>query len=375
MHRRAVAAVILLAVVVVATVAILVTQQTPAPAPSPTVVPVPEGSTLLVQLRGTELLAMGSVLTGVDQQRGLEELYWRADWWIDQDGVQEISAAELGRKPVPYVMTTLQNQAQVRVDDAWVLDRLAFAGLVDAVGGVRIDLPRTTAYLNETGAPVLLNRGMHTMTGAQAADFVLDPSLKAEPIRLARFRAVWDQIVRRFPTDQEKARTLVVSLGALSKSTMNTEDLADYLTLAHEYRVTEQYAAAQVPLDLANRMRVRPAQGVRMAYAVDSDRMAARLEPVFDGFPTPDSPVARVQAMFPRAQTITQVRQSLDSHGWVSAWGGRVFVPETLVQVSRGVTSQQIVGLEQATGIEPTQEALPWGQARVLMAPEIAVRS
>ena len=48
--------------------------------------------------------------------------------------MQEVSGAEMGRKTVPYVMQTVQDQVQVRVDDAWVLDRLAFAGLVDAVG-------------------------------------------------------------------------------------------------------------------------------------------------------------------------------------------------------------------------------------------------
>ena len=44
--------------------------------------------------------------------------WWTAQWWIDQVGIEEVSAAELGRKPVPYVMQTVQNQIGVPVDDA-----------------------------------------------------------------------------------------------------------------------------------------------------------------------------------------------------------------------------------------------------------------
>ena len=369
MHRRAVAAVVLLAVVVIATVAILVAQQRPAPAPSPTPTPVAQ-RTLLVQLRGPSLVAMGSVLTGLDGDKRLNQLSWTADWWVDQLGKQEVSAAELGRKPVPYVMQTLQNQTQVRVDDAWVLDRLAFAGLVDAMGGVRVYMPKTTAYLDDSGVPVLLTKGVHQMTGAQAADLVLDKSLRDEKLRLDRFEAVWDQVLRRFPMDPEKARTLVVSLGALSKSTMTTEDLADYMVRAHRLKVLGEFDQARVPLDPANLMEVRPPQGVRMAYALDQERMPARVERVFDRFPAPEFPVARVQALFPRSEAVTQVRSSLDSRGWVSAWGGRVLVPETMLQAVPGLDEAESASLEEALGMAPTTTDLPWGQARVLIGPQ-----
>lgn len=374
MHRRAVAAVILLAVVVVATVAILVAQQKPAPAPLPspsTAVP----QTLLVQLRGSNLLAMGSVLTGVDEDKELSQLSWRADWWVDQEGRFEVSAAELGRKPVPYVMQTVQNQTQVGVDDAWVLDRLAFAGLVDAVGGVRVYFPKTTAYLDESGVPVLLTRGMHDLSGAQAADLILDSSLRDEQARLTRFEDVWDQILRRFPTDSEKARTLVVSLGALSKSTMNTEDLAGYLVQAHELKVLGQSVEGRVPLTTDNRVRVRPPQVVRMAYALDQDRIAGRIDTLFPEFSAPEFPVARIQAMVPRSESVVEIRSALDARGWVSAWGGRAVASGTSVEIVPGLSEPQSMGMEEALGVTPTVAELPWGQAQVLIGPEPAVGS
>ncbi len=236
MHKRAVGAVVLLGVVIAATVAILVARQQPV-TPEPDNPPAPTTRTLLVQLRDPSLLAMGSVVMGVEESR-LDQMWWTADWWIDQIGPQEVSAAELGRKPVSYVMQTVGDQVQVKVDDAWVLDRLAFAGLVDAVGGVRVDVERQTVYLTDDGTPALLPAGVQALAGAQAADYVLDASLQDETLRLQRFQSVWDQVLRRFPTEPEKARTLVVSLGALSKATMPTEELSVLLADAHDLRIT-----------------------------------------------------------------------------------------------------------------------------------------
>lgn len=259
MHKRALASVVLLVLVVAATVGILIArQQDPVvpPVQSPTVADPP--GTLLVQLRDPRLLAVGSVLMGVREDERLDQLWWTTQWWIDQIGVQEVSAAELGRQPVPAVMQTVQNQVGVPVDDAWVLDRLAFAGLVDAVGGVRIAVASPTVYLTEAGTPALIPEGVQTLTGAQAADFVADTSLVDESVRSRRFQSVWDQILRRFPTDVDKARTLVVSLGALSKATMPTEELAVYLADAHDLRIRGAYRQARVRLDERNAVRVRP---------------------------------------------------------------------------------------------------------------------
>ncbi|MEZ5186603.1 MAG: LCP family protein, partial [Candidatus Nanopelagicales bacterium] len=261
MHKRAVGAVVLLGLVIVATVALLLVRRDPSP-PPPVVPEAPDTRTLLVQLRDPALLARASVLVGVEQER-LDQLWWTTQWWVDQIGSEEVSAAELGRKPVPYVMETVQDQIDVKIDDAWVLDRLAFAGLVDAVGGVRIDVAEPTIYLTDRGDEAVLQAGVQTVSGAQAADYVLDAALRDETTRLRRFQAVWDQVLRRFPTDSEKARALVVSLGALSKATMPNEALSTLLSDAHALRIAGDYAQATVALDDQNRIRVRPPQGVR----------------------------------------------------------------------------------------------------------------
>ena len=368
MHKRAVAAVALLGVVILATVSILVAQQRKYRDPQPTVSPTstPEGQTLLVQVRDSSLLALGSVLMGVDgEQTQLDQLWWLPEWWIDQVGAQEVSAADLGRKPVPFAMTAVQNQTQVPIDGAWVMDRLAFAGLVDAVGGVRLDLPSRTAYLNDQGIPEILEAGPQTMAGAKAADFVLDPSLRNEGIRLRRFQSVWDQILRRFPTDQEKARTLVVSMGALSKTTMTTDQLADYLSTAKALRVTGEYAQRTVPLTSDNFVRVNPPQGVRAAYALDTLRMQRRMAGMFQGNEPLDQPVARVYAAAIRSEGLETMRDQLSTRGWASAWGGRTTQMVSGAIVTPEVSDAQALGLQTATGMIPARGELPWGSARV----------
>lgn len=362
MHTRAVAAVSLLVLVVVATLAVLIVNQEepPAPTPSPTQ---PSQRTLLVQVRDSALLAQGSVLMGIGGDAGLSELGWTADWWIDQLGTQEVSAAELGRKPVPYVIQTVESQAEVPVDDAWVMDRLAFAGLVDAVGGVRIDIPRRSAYLTEQGQPEILEKGIQDMSGAQAADYVLDASLRDGRKRKSRFDAVWDQVLRRFPGEAEKSRALVVSLGALSKSTMTTDSLADYLTAARDLLIAGEHSQTAVPLDRRNEVRVKPAQGVRRAYALAPERMARRMSRVFAGYPDLSAPVARIQASRIRNPEVEKARRALDINGWRTAWAGRVSQSETVAVVDPDVDAEAVAGLVEALEVEPVQQSLPWGQA------------
>lgn len=366
MHKRALSAVVLLIAVVAATGVILIAQQRPVTPPPPTPMTTTT-RTLLVQVRDPGLLARGSVLLGVDERR-LNQLWWTTDWWVDQIGVEEISAAEMGRKPVPYVMQTVQDQVQVSVDDAWVLDRLALAGLVDAVGGVRVNVAEQTIFLTDQNRPVVLPAGIQTVSGAQAADYVLDSALRDEQERLVRFQAVWDQILRRFPTDTEKARTLVVSLGALSKATMPSEELAVLLAEVRDLRVGGHYEQTQVVLDQDNAVRVRPPQGVRRAFAVDAQASAIPIEDLFRGFPRPIDPVARVQAAIIRDENVSAIRQQLLTRSWRSVWGGRTMTVATTVTTDPRLPDAEVVGLEQALGVVPGVEPVPLAQARVAVA-------
>jgi hypothetical protein len=372
MHKRAVAAVVLLAAVVMVAVGILVSQQDPVQPQVDTPPDVPT-HTLIVQVRDSSLLSRASVLLGVTDGERLNQMWWPADWWVDMSGRQEIIAADLGRLPVPYVMQTVQNQVQVRVDDAWVMDRLAFAGVVDAVGGVRLDIGEAVVFRDEAGSRVTLSAGVQPLTGDRAADYVLDPGLRDEGERVRRFRAVWDQVLRRLPTDPERARTLVVSLGALSKPTLPPEQLAALLAEARELRVTGRVAEGRVRLDADNTVRVRPRQGVGTAYAVDADATEPVVDRIFDGYPAGEDPVARVLAAVPRAPAVEAVRGGLLSRGWPTAWGGRAAADDPEVVIDPGVPPAGALTVEQALGMEPVRAPVALGDARVVVADDDAL--
>jgi hypothetical protein len=368
MHKRAVAAVVLLVAVVLVAMGILVSQQD-AVEPAPAEPPGPTSRTLLVQLRDPTLNALSSVLVGVRKDR-LDQLWWTADWWIEQNGRLEVSAADLGRRPVPEVMNIVQNQIQVRVDDAWVMDRLAFAGLVDAVSGVRVDVPEATTYTTEDGLSAKLQQGVQPLTGGQAADYVLDDSLRDEAQRLVRFQSVWDQILRRFPTDTERARTVVVSLGALSKATMPTEQLEGLLSDARDLRVSGLYAEGQVRLDESNSIRVKPVEGIRRAYAVAPRPTQRVVRSVFEGYEPGDAPVARVLSAAPRKPAVQTVRGQLLARGWPSAWGGRGTAGAGTVVVDPGISAADALTVEQALGTQPVRAPVALGDARVTVDDE-----
>jgi hypothetical protein len=196
----------------------------------------------------------------------------------------------------------------------------------------------------------------------------LDVSLSDEDVRLRRFQAVWDQVLRRFPTDVEKSRTLVVSLGALSKATMPTEELAVYLSDAHDLRVRGAYAEARVRLDEQNAVRVRPPQGVREAYAMDTFATRERIAPLFEGYPALDSPVARIQAVTVRDEAIEQLRADLLGESWATAWGGRALTTQSSATVDPSVPSAEVTALEAVTGVSAVPGEVAMAQARVAVA-------
>jgi hypothetical protein len=239
---------------------------------------------------------------------------------------------------------------------------------VDALGGVRLDLAMRTAYLDDQGLPRILEAGLQTLPGAQAADYVLDPSLRNEALRMQRFQAVWDQVLRRFPADQQRSRTLVTSLGVLSKTTMSTEELADFMTQAGRLSIDGASTQSQLPLDPADPVRVQPPQGVRTAYGLNVERMPRRMATVFVGYPRPDAPVARVNAAAIRDEDIESLRAQLLARGWQTAWGGRTLQTTTSVAAVPGLPPAEVTQLEQAVGIPPQIRELPWGDAQVDVA-------
>jgi hypothetical protein len=113
------------------------------------------------------------------------------------------------------------------LDGSWTLDVLAFAGLVDAVGGVYIDLPEPVRMVNvQSQTTITLTQGRQRLSGIEAAEYVTASVRPTFPVsQLQRFRDVWIAVLARLPESPERLRQIVNSLGFLARTTASVDTL------------------------------------------------------------------------------------------------------------------------------------------------------
>lgn len=117
------------------------------------------------------------------------------------------------------------------LDGSWTLDVLAFAGLIDAVGGVFVDLPQAVRLTNpQSEAAIVLPAGRQRLSGIAAAEYVTTELSRDFPIdQLQRFRDVWIAVLARLPDSPERLRQILTSLGFLARTTASVETLLEVL--------------------------------------------------------------------------------------------------------------------------------------------------
>lgn len=130
-------------------------------------------------------------------------------------------------RPVRAVAETLG----VRVDAAWRMDRKALAGLVDAVGGVTVDVPARLILRDSAGDVVLrLPAGEQTLSGTAASWYAVGDAKGQDAGEVvSRFTRVLAATIGDLPRDEPSIREALTALGALSPSTIATADLSAYI--------------------------------------------------------------------------------------------------------------------------------------------------
>jgi anionic cell wall polymer biosynthesis LytR-Cps2A-Psr (LCP) family protein len=126
----------------------------------------------------------------------------------------------------------IEDSLGLRVDAGLTLDRLAFAGLVDAVDGVWVELTRPILLpaIGEETRLRVLGPGWVKMDGIAAADYaVLRIPGESETDRIDRFLGVLQDTIERMPRTNDQMRQLLTSLGSLAQSTVPTEELVPFL--------------------------------------------------------------------------------------------------------------------------------------------------
>jgi hypothetical protein len=263
----------------------------PAPTPTPTLSVVPTQSTLLIELRGDTGTGIADVVTGVGGPADQAV-------WVTIDPRLEVEvpgtgAVSLGEAAViPGLETTrlaISDLVGVRIDGTWTLGRLALAGLIDAVGGVTIDVPDLVVLTpGNTTAKIMIPAGVNLLEGAVAALYVttLEPG-ETEATRIARAASVLNQLIMSLPIDAGRIRQILGSLGALSQTNLSADQLSNYLARMRSDMVSANFVQRSLPtlpIILSKPPLVR-------LDTVNSEKLIALLLPLAVRHPGPDSPI------------------------------------------------------------------------------------
>jgi hypothetical protein len=356
-RRRSVIALVILVVIVTAMAIIIRNTGTSQPLTDPTAAPtpaLPPNPTLLVQLRDDGLTNVDSVVMGLDtaDKRG-------SSWYLPQNLVVDLVAGRdetlglTGFKPISEAAGLVRAQTGVRVDNTFVLDRLAFAGLVDAVGGVTLTIEQPLVVKDRFGnVTEVIPLGERTLDGPQAAAYALylGPG-QPETERMDRFEQVWQAVLAKLPANADQMRAILGSLGALARATAPLAQLADFLVVAGDYARANAWATGDLPtrpgaygpLPLA---WIEPASAQVQALALFGE----------DGLVGADAPL-RVRTYRAGASTTQteQARDDLTDAGLAFVWSGPTLpVAATRVIAAAPEYQQGATQAAEAVGVSAT---------------------
>ena len=222
---------------------------------SPTASPTATGPaqpTLLVQLTDKEGIGVGNALMSIGGAGTLANMLTiTPDTIVDVATGGTMPFGEVDRLPnADASANTLSDAIGVHVDGTWSMDRLAFSGLVDAVGGVVMDVNADVIEEQSDGSQkVLVGSGQHQLLqGPAAAAYAtyLGPG-EPEAARTARFVEVLRLTLAKLPVEATKAEAIVTGLGASARSTVSAREIATFLVKMHEYVLADNVAYNALP--------------------------------------------------------------------------------------------------------------------------------
>jgi len=211
-----------------------------APAPDPSPGPESGVRTLLIQVLDDQGYARGNVVIGVDTD-GVDsdigeagtDLLVIPDSLLVSQGDDSVTLGTTSQSSDTLAgVTAVEDALRVRIDAGLTLSRLAFAGLVDGVGGVWVELDRPVLLpaIGTGERRRVLGPGQVSLDGIAAADFaVLRLPGEAEAERNDRLLEVLGKALAKLPITEEQIRQVLTSLGSLAPSTVPTEELSPLL--------------------------------------------------------------------------------------------------------------------------------------------------
>lgn len=313
--------------------------------------------TLLVQVQGANGSAAASALLAHDPEEDVgAALLVPPQVLVTVPGREQLQFGRaLATVPPQGSRDALSDLIGVTVDDGWVLTTQVLTALVDALGGIPVDVDVPVVQ----GQTVLLSPGAQNLNGAQAAQFLLylGPE-EQEQARLARLQEVLDGLINVLPRTREELTAQLATLGPRSVSTYEEPSaLADFLL-----GLAADDEAGQLQYDSLPVIPIDPGGGVQ-AFRVDVPRLTAVVDRLLA-----DSVPAGVREGGNRVLVLNgvgtpglgeRVRAKLAPAGFVfvgSRNADRFGYPTTQVIVPQATSEAQALGerVAQAIGVPAT---------------------
>lgn len=137
------------------------------------------------------------------------------------------------------VDSALSMASGVQIDGALLVQRLALAGLIDAVGGVTINSPDTYRVSPKNEPAVYVRKGKSSVDGTRAAGYALTSD--------ANYLEVLTKTFAKLPSDPQRINEILGALGSLARSTIPTGDISSLLVSMVESDVFTKISTIDVP--------------------------------------------------------------------------------------------------------------------------------
>lgn len=374
-RRRSAVAVALL-VAVVAGMALAITRarsDSPEPGPTPSATVTASSSatptttsqaqpTMLVQLRDDYLSAVDNVLIGNQGPKSrTDQIYFPADLIVDLNKGQSRILQDTGTQPLESAGTQISAQSGAQVGGTFVMDRLAFAGLVDAVGGVTLDIKKPVVAKDGFGNVVaIVPLGTRTLDGPSAAVYAMYlPPGAPESDRIARFQQVWLKVLAQLPPQAERVRAILGSLGALARSTQPVEVVASFLAQAGANVRAAAFVNATAPTS-PGAVGPLPASWIRPLAMADQ---VARMLPWAAVAADSSRPRVAVHQSGANPVAAQSAKGTLESQGFAFVWSGPARADGAEVAVAGPELTDLGARVASALGLPPTAVVVAPGRS------------
>lgn len=235
------------------------------------------------------------------------------------EGIQFGATARLPDLDAPAF--ALGETLGVVVDGTWKLTPPGLTRLVDAVGGITINVDEDVVRTFPNGnRRLLVPAGTNTLNGVQAAAYAtLLAARDPEPVRLAHFNDVLLALLPKLPKDPVDLQKLLTRLGADSRMSRGSAWLASFLlTLAGpvQQRDVVSQTLPVAPLDVG---------GPTTIYTVDEDPARQLLDRSFaDSLPPGGNQRTSVlvQNGVGRPELVDAAARKLTANGYAFVNGG-----------------------------------------------------